>query len=104
MFPSSKYLSELDPNLKSIISLLFININLAPGYLFGPFFTNSLRKSLLCIVTVSGTVIFMAILIGTPTSSTSKLGSGDITVLALKSTLFPIKFPLIIPSFPFILE
>lgn len=50
-------------------------------------------------VTVSGYVRFNAILHGTPNSSMLMVGSGVITVRAEKSTRFPIKFPLIRPSF-----
>lgn len=50
-------------------------------------------------VTVSGYVRFKAILQGTPSSSILIFGSGVITVRAEKSTLFPIKLPLIRPSF-----
>ena len=87
---------------------------MAPGYLSYPFLINFSSLSLLLtsclslspfftsfIITFSGNVKFIAIERGTPIWSTSKFGSGDITLLALKSTLFPIKFPLIRPSFPF---
>ena len=40
-------------------------------------------------------------IIGTPNSSSSILGSGVITLLPLKSTLFPIRLFLILPSLPF---
>ena len=43
----------------------------------------------------------MAILIGIPTEFNSILGSGVITVLPEKSTLFPPKLPLNLPFFPF---
>lgn len=52
-------------------------------------------------VTVSGNVSFRAILSGTPTSSTSKFGSGEITVRAEKLTRFPSKFPRNRPCLPF---
>ena len=52
-------------------------------------------------VTFSGIVNLSAIDLGIPTSEISKLGSGAITVLAEKSTLFPDKLPLNLPSFPF---
>lgn len=55
--------------------------------------------SILYGVTVSGYVRFKAILQGTPSSSILMVGSGVITVRAEKSTRFPIKFPLIRPSF-----
>jgi hypothetical protein len=51
-------------------------------------------------VTVSGKVRFIAIDFGTPSSSRLRLGSGDTTVLAEKSTRFPIIFFLNLPSFP----
>ena len=38
---------------------------------------------------------------GTPTSLTLRLGSGEMTVLALKFTLLPDKLPLNLPSLPF---
>lgn len=52
-------------------------------------------------VTISGKVMFWAILLGTPTWSIRKLGSGVMTVRAEKSTRLPIKLPRILPSFPF---
>jgi len=52
-------------------------------------------------VTVSGYVRFKAMLLGTPNSSMLIFGSGVITVRAEKSTRFPIKFPLTLPSFAF---
>ena len=42
-----------------------------------------------------------AISLGTPTSFIESNGSGEITVLAEKSTLLPDKFDLNLPSFPF---
>lgn len=48
-----------------------------------------------------GYVKFFAIFYGIPTSLRSKFGSGLITVLAEKSTLFPNKFCLNLPYFPF---
>jgi len=42
----------------------------------------------------------MAIDFGTPSSSRLRLGSGETTVLAEKSTRLPIKFFLNLPSFP----
>jgi hypothetical protein len=55
--------------------------------------------SMLYGVTVSGYVRFKAILHGTPNSSILMFGSGVITVRAEKSTRFPIRLPLIRPSF-----
>ena len=55
----------------------------APGYLVGPLDTNFLSLSIFKSVTTSGKVKFIAIESGTPNSSTCKLGSGDITLLAL---------------------
>lgn len=55
-------------------------------------------------VTVSGTVILVATRRGTPTWSKAIPGSGVITDLAEKSTLFPIRFPLSLPSLPFSLS
>jgi hypothetical protein len=51
-------------------------------------------------VTVSGKVKFMAIVLGTPSSSKFKFASGDTTVRAEKSTLLPIRFFLRRPSLP----
>jgi hypothetical protein len=51
-------------------------------------------------VTISGMVSFMAICSGTPTSDKSRFGSGEITVLLEKSTLFPDSEPLNLPSLP----
>ena len=45
--------------------------------------------------------MFWAIVRGTPTWSTLRLGSGVMTVLAEKSTRFPIRFPRTLPSLPF---
>jgi hypothetical protein len=74
---------------------------LAPGYLKGPFLTSCLRNSTFQGVTRSGTVSLFAISSGTPTSDMSMLGSGDITVLAEKSTRLPDRLPLNLPSLPF---
>jgi hypothetical protein len=52
-------------------------------------------------VTLSGNVRVLAIAIGITTSSTPTFGSGEITVLPVKSTLFPERFPLNLPYFPF---
>ena len=49
-------------------------------------------------VMISGKVRFCAMLLGTPTLSILMLGSGVMTVLAKKSTLFPIRLPLIRPG------
>ena len=51
-------------------------------------------------VTVSGYVMFSAMLHGTPSSSNMRFGSGVMTVRAEKSTRFPIKFPRMRPAFP----
>ena len=51
--------------------------------------------------TFSGMVSFFATSKGTPTSPMSRLGSGLITVRLEKSTLFPEREPLNLPSFPF---
>merc|ERR1740123_2284143 len=74
---------------------------LAPGYWLLPLLTRACILSMLKGVTISGKVRFWAMLLGTPTWSILRLGSGVMTVLALKSTLLPIKFPLILPSLPF---
>ena len=52
-------------------------------------------------VTVSGNVMFSAMLHGTPSSSTDRLGSGVMTLRALKSTRLPIRFPRMRPPLPF---
>jgi hypothetical protein len=57
--------------------------------------------SMLNGVTISGNVMFCAIVLGTPTWSIRRLGSGVMTVRAEKSTRLPIKFPRTRPSFPF---
>src|SRR3989344_9590338 len=54
--------------------------------------------------TLSGTVRFIAIILGTPTSLISIIGSGLITVLAQKFVLLPAKLCLILPSLLFILS
>ena len=52
-------------------------------------------------VTLTLTVNSFAIASGTPTSSISISGAGDITVRAEKLTRFPDSDPLNLPSFPF---
>jgi hypothetical protein len=52
-------------------------------------------------VTFSGTDKRIATSKGTPTSFMSKFGSGETTVRAEKSTLFPERLLLNLPSFPF---
>ncbi len=52
-------------------------------------------------VTLSGIVRFRAMVCGTPTWSMAMYGSGVITARAVKSTRFPIKFPLTRPSLLF---
>ena len=54
--------------------------------------------SMLKGVTNSGYVKLVAMDLGTPTWSIKRLGSAVITVRAEKSTRFPIRFPLILPS------
>ena len=73
----------------------------APGYWSGPFRIRFLSSSIFQGVTRSGIVSLWATSIGTPTSLMSMLGSGEITVLAEKSTRFPERFPLNRPSLPF---
>jgi len=51
-------------------------------------------------VTVSGKVMLVATSYGTPSCSRVRFGSGVMTVLDEKSTLFPIRFPLRRPSLP----
>lgn len=67
------------------------------------FFSTNKSKILLKFrgVTFSGYVRFLAIFSGIPTSLKAILGSGLITVLAEKSTLFPSKFCLNLPYLPF---
>mmetsp|Transcript_18420 Transcript_18420/g.62709 ORF Transcript_18420/g.62709 Transcript_18420/m.62709 type:complete len:271 (+) Transcript_18420:390-1202(+) len=55
---------------------------------------------MLVIDTRSGYVSVLAMRTGTPTSSTLRFGSGDITVRPLKSTRLPLRFPLKRPCFP----
>ena len=69
----------------------------APGYSSGPFCINFVKKLLLRSFTFTGLVIFIAIFIGTPNWRIDKFGSPVITERALKSTRFPIRFPLIRP-------
>lgn len=78
----------------------FLIKNLAPGHSFGPLITNYLNLSIFSGVTTSGNVRLRAMDLGTPNSSIAILGSGETTVLAEKSTLFPIKFFLNLPSLP----
>ena len=84
-----------------LILPFFLWILLAPGHLSGPFSTNLVNLSILKVFTVSGLVKLVAILMGTPSWSNSKLGSGVITLLAEKSTLLPIRLLRIRPSLPF---
>jgi len=79
-------------------------MNFAPGQQFGPFYTNFFSLSMFRADTVSGIVKFKAIERGTPICSRVILGSGDITLLAEKSTLLPIRLPLNLPSLPFNLD
>ena len=72
----------------------------APGCTSGPFWTHFLILSILYLFTLSGNVIILATKTGTPTWSTRRLGSGDITVRAEKSTLFPDRFPRNLPCLP----
>lgn len=83
---------------KNNLSRLYLIIYLAPGYCVFPRLTSSCILSILNGVTISGKVRFCAIDLGTPTWSIRRFGSGVITVRAEKSTRFPIKFPLILPS------
>jgi hypothetical protein len=62
---------------------------------------NYIILSILYYVTSSGIVNYSAIDYGTPNSSIAKFASGEITDLAQKSTLLPIKFYLNRPSLPF---
>ena len=72
----------------------------SPGGGCGPFSTSFFSRSMLYGVTVSGYVMLSAMLHGTPSSSSIKLGSGVMTVRAEKSTRFPIRFPRMRPFFP----
>mmetsp|Transcript_20171 Transcript_20171/g.33182 ORF Transcript_20171/g.33182 Transcript_20171/m.33182 type:complete len:240 (-) Transcript_20171:104-823(-) len=74
---------------------------LAPGCLCAPLITALRSRSMLCTVTLSGYVRILAQWMGTPTSSTDRLGSGEITVRDEKSTRFPLRFCLNRPCFPF---
>ena len=64
------------------------------------FFKNSIFHSL----TLSGTVSFIQITLGTPTSFRPIFGSGEITVRAEKLVLLPAKLCLILPSLLLILS
>lgn len=55
-------------------------------------------------MTTSGIVRVIAIDFGTPNWSSSRLGSGVMTVHAEKSTLLPIRLPLSRPSLPLSLD
>ena len=57
-------------------------------------------SSMFHTVTFSGIESLMAMARGTPTSLISRLGSGEITVRAEKSTLFPERLLRNLPSFP----
>ena len=56
------------------------------------------------LLTISLTVSISAISNGIPISFSLRVGSGDITVLELKFTLFPARLCLILPSLPLILS
>ena len=56
---------------------------------------------MLCSVTLSGKVRTWATSFGTHTSSTRRLGSGEMTVRPLKSTRLPDRLPLNRPCLPF---
>ena len=62
--------------------------------------TSSFISSIFHSVTFSGMVKIRAICSGTPTSLIEIFGSGEITVRAEKSTLFPDRLPLKRPSLP----
>ena len=71
------------------------------NYFFISNYYNYSYLSMLNGVTISGKVRFWAMVLGTPTWSIDKLGSGVMTARAEKSTRFPIRFPLILPSLLF---
>ena len=73
----------------------------SPGGGCGPFSTSFRSRSMLYGVTISGYVMFNAMLHGTPSSSSIKFGSGVITVRAEKSTRLPMRFPRMRPFLPF---
>ena len=76
----------------------FLRSNIfAPGYVSGPFSINFIKKSRFRSLTVTGLVIFLAILRGTPNCLIDKFGSPVMTERALKSTRLPIKLPRIRP-------
>lgn len=89
------------PNFKNFfISLPRWSRKLAPGWTSGPFRISFLRKSMFALLTRSGYVKIMATWTGTATWSMRKFGSGEITVRPLKSTRFPLRFPLKRPCLP----
>ena len=73
---------------------------MAPGYCELPRRTSSCILSMLNGVTISGKVMFCAMLRGTPTWSMRRFGSGVMTVRAEKSTRLPIRLPRMRPSLP----
>ena len=78
-------------------------MNLAPvcpGGGCGPLATSAASLPMLCGVTDSGTVSVSAIDHGTPSSSSARFGSPEMTVRAEKSTRLPIRFPRTRPSLP----
>lgn len=83
------------------LSSLVLIICLAPGNLSGPFRTSCFSLAMLCLFTTSGKVRIWAMNWGRITWSILMLGSGEITVLPVKLDLFPDKFPLNLPFFPF---
>mmetsp|Transcript_8521 Transcript_8521/g.15757 ORF Transcript_8521/g.15757 Transcript_8521/m.15757 type:complete len:204 (-) Transcript_8521:41-652(-) len=111
--PSWRCLSTISPNSRfSAMRLRFAYLSsirapfdfsctiFAPGCLFGPFLTAFLRRFMLCFVTRSGYVQIIAHSTGTPTSSTERFGSGEITVREEKSTRLPLRFPRKRPCLP----
>src|SRR3989337_278750 len=66
----------------------------------GPRFTHSFTISRLYACTWTGTVSSLAASTGTPTSLIERIGSGEMTVRALKLTRFPERFERKRPSLP----
>mmetsp|Transcript_3891 Transcript_3891/g.13707 ORF Transcript_3891/g.13707 Transcript_3891/m.13707 type:complete len:295 (-) Transcript_3891:837-1721(-) len=112
MSPFSRWRSTMSPYLSSDASRrrspylrnwrvpFCRTTKLAPGCTSIPLRTHCRSFSMLCRETRSGYVMMSATWRGTPTSSTRRFGSGEMTVRPLKSTRFPERLPRKRPCFP----
>mmetsp|Transcript_38185 Transcript_38185/g.85240 ORF Transcript_38185/g.85240 Transcript_38185/m.85240 type:complete len:202 (-) Transcript_38185:74-679(-) len=100
--PGCSAMSEVSRTWRRSYRSSFLIMNLAPGQSSAPRATKACSSDRLYGVTSSGTVRFLATLLGTPTSSRLRLGSAVMTVRAEKSTRLPMRFWRMRPSLPLI--